>query len=379
MAPEGNVTAVSSFLPSSDSKKYNRIKLGTGIVSSLLSFSLMVYLVATGSSRMLADWCSTTVRHPYGRLLIFSALVGCIQMILTLPCSWYSGFLVEHRFGLSNQTLARWAWEKIKETIVAGPVVAGVLMVLYYCLTTWGSYWWLPLSIALTLLSVVFARLAPILVLPLFYKLTPLTEGPLRSRIVDLCSRSGVYVKGIFTFNLSKNTRKANAAFTGIGKAKRIILGDTLVNAFTEEEVATVFAHELGHYRHHHIAIGMSLGVVSTFFGLYLTSLAYAWSVNFLGFTTLYDIAALPLLAVWLTFYGLLTNPLDNILSRRHERQADTYAVRVTRNGAAFISALQKLATMNLADPEPHPLVEFLFHSHPSIGKRIRSIESIRV
>jgi STE24 endopeptidase len=231
-------------------------------------------------------------------------------------------------------------------------------------------------SVLLSFVSVLLARIAPILFLPLFYSFDPLPEGPLRERIARLCAAAGLKFEGIFTFNLSKNTKKANAGFTGIGKSRRIILGDTLVQDFSEEEIETVFAHELGHYKHRHIAVGIVTGIFSTFVGMFVTSQLYAWSVSALGFASITNLEALPLLGIWLALFGLVTTPISNMISRRHERQADAYAVQVTKNGPAFAAALRRLAATNLADPEPHPLVEFLFYRHPSIAKRIQLLES---
>ncbi|MEX2088205.1 MAG: M48 family metalloprotease, partial [Bacteroidota bacterium] len=185
----------------------------------------------------------------------------------------------------------------------------------------------------------------------------------------------GMPVEGVFVFDMSRNTKKANAAFTGIGKSRRIILGDTLVANFTDEEIETVFAHELGHYKLRHVWVMMAFGTVSSFLGLYGTALVYKTSLGWFGFTTPDEIAALPLLGLWLGVYSLLTNPLSNMLSRAHEYAADRFAVQLSGKTRAFQNALTKLAKVNLADPSPHPLVEFLFHSHPSIEKRIRSVE----
>jgi STE24 endopeptidase len=191
---------------------------------------------------------------------------------------------------------------------------------------------------------------------------------------MTLCRDAGVRVEGIFSFNLSKNTRKANAAFTGIGRSRRIILGDTLLDNFSEEEIETVFAHELGHYRFSHVRAGILAGTVSTFAGLFVASLMYETSAAAFGFSSPAAIGALPLLAIWLSLFGLFTAPIGNMLSRRHERQADAYAVRTTGKREAFASALRKLGAMNLADPAPHPFVVFMFYSHPPLAQRIRAI-----
>jgi len=315
----------------------------------------------------------------YAVLLLFTLVIGLMQTAVTVPGGFYSGYVIERRFQLSNQTFGGWAWEKSKGMLVSLPLMMGLVAVVYYCLERYGALWWLPVSVVVSVVSVILARLAPVLIMPLFYRFTPLPEGSLRQRIERLCVNAKVRFEGVFSFNLSKNTRKANAGFTGIGKARRIVLGDTLITEFTDDEIETVFAHELGHYVHRHIIIGIATGTVSTFAGLFVTSLLYDWSREAFGFASRTDIAALPLLALWLSILGLVGGPVGNILSRRHERQADAYAVRTTGNRTAFLSALRKLSTTNLADPDPHPLVEFLFYSHPSIGKRLRSVEMMRV
>ncbi len=358
-------------------KQYNRSKLITGVTASVVSFVLLLLLVLLGVTRSIERWAYAITAHPYGALLLFTAAIGIVQAVVTLPLSWYSGYVLEHRFHLSNQSPLRWVWERVKGLLISLPLGAAILLVLYYCMERYGNSWWLPVAIVLTVVSVLLARLAPVLILPLFYKLSPLSEGTLKERILRLSARAGLHVTGLYSFNLSKNTKKANAAFTGLGKSRRILLGDTLLNEFDEEEIETVFAHELGHYRHKHLIIGILVSVIMTFVGLFITSQLYAWSIGLLGFDAITRLAALPLLVLWLSLFGLVTTPLSNALSRRHERQADRYAVEITGNGGAFISALRKLAATNLADPAPHPLVEMLFYSHPPIGKRIALLESL--
>ncbi len=376
MAPAGNETAATPLPPTLITKHYNRIKLGLTLVSSILSFAFLLVLVISGGSRALAEWAGRVAPPAYGALFVFAGAVGLAHMVITVPVGFVSSYVVEHRFNLSNQSLFQWAREQAKGFLVGAPIGAVVLAVLYFCMGTWGTLWWLPVAIVLSLLSIVLARLAPTLILPLFYKLTPLDDGPLKEMILSQCATVGLRVNGVFQFDLSKNTKKANAGFTGIGKAKRIILGDTLVHEFTNDEIETVFAHELGHYMHRHITVGMAVGIASTFLGLFLTSVLHRWSIHAIGILSLTDLAGLPLLAVWLAVFGLVTGPAGNILSRHHERQADRFAVTLTGKPAAFANALRRLASMNLADPEPLPLVEFLFYSHPAVGKRIRSVES---
>lgn len=375
MASEGVRNSLAPCPGNNRAKAYNRIKLAIGIASSLLSLALLVSLVTTGGTRVIATWCTEHVENRYGALVLFAACVGSLQSALTIPFVWYASFYIEHAYALSNQTFGQWVAERVKGLAVATPFLLCILCMLYFSLGMYGSHWWLPVGGFLVLFSVVLAWLAPVIIMPLFYRFTPINEGTLKNRIALLCERAGIRLEGIFSFDLSKNTKKANAAFTGIGRSKRIILGDTLIRDFTDEEIETVFAHELGHYRFAHIRKGVILGTVSTFLGLYVTASVYDISLQVLGFDSRTDLAAIPLLAIWLSLFGLLTSPIGNFISRKHEREADAYAVRSTGKREAFESALKKLAAMNLADPEPHPLVEFLFYSHPPIAKRIRALE----
>jgi STE24 endopeptidase len=358
-------------------KKYAAIKLSFSLTETAVSFVLMLGIVLTGFSGTLERWAHGFSSSPYGALLIFLASIGVLSGVISFPLSFYSGFILERRYDLSNQSIFQWLWEQLKGLLVSLPIIVPLLIIFYFFLREYQMMWWLPVACVLFLVSVLLSRLAPVLIMPLFYKFIPLEDGSLKERIVALCNETKLSIKGIFTFNLSKTTKKANAGFTGIGKSKRIILGDTLMQNFSDDEIETVFAHELGHYVHGHIRKSIFVGTASVFLGLYLTSLLYAWSLRWFGFTSVDQLAALPILALWLGAYSLITSPISNVLSRKYEFEADRYAVAHTGKREAFISTMNKLAAMNLADKVPHPVVEFLFHSHPSIEKRIRAVENL--
>lgn len=360
-------------------KRYARIKLRLSLLGTALFFALTILVLASDATRILEETARRFVDNDYGVLLAFTAALGVAEVILTFPLQYYSGFYLEHKYNLSNQTLSAWMWEGLKGLLVSIPIVVPLIAVLYYCVRTFGSLWWLPVGSLLFLVSVVLARLTPVLLLPLFYKFKPLQDGELKTKILALCHNFGMPVQGVFVFDMSKNTKKANAAFTGIGKSKRIILGDTLVANFRDEEIESVFAHELGHYKLRHIAVMMALGTVNSFLGLFLTALLYQHSLAWFGFVSPDQIAAFPLLALWLGVYSLVANPLTNVISRAHEHAADRFAVRLTGNAEALGNSLKKLASINLADVSPDPWVEFLFHSHPSIEKRIRAIDLVAI
>lgn len=363
-------------VPASDSvKQYARIKLTLHIFTTALFFLLTIVLVATGGTSTVETWMRGVAGNDYVVLLLFITALWLLEGVLTLPLSYYSGYHLEHRYNLSNQTRGAWVREGVKGGLVGAALMLPLVVVLFFWIRTSGSWWWLPVGGTLFLFSVVLARLAPILIFPLFYKFRPLEEGGLKTTILSLCRKVGMSVEGVFVFDISKNTKKANAAFTGIGKSRRILLGDTLIANFTDEEIETVFAHELGHYKLRHVWVMMAFGTVSSFLGLYVTAQAYDTSLAWFGFSAPDRIAALPLLALWLGVYSLVTTPLSNMLSRTQEYDADRFAVQLSGKRQAFQHALIKLAKVNLADPSPHPLVEFLFHSHPSIAKRLRAVE----
>ena len=375
LSPKPNQSAENQGRAAS-ARKYSRTKMWLGVASAVLFFALTLAFVLSGLSKDLDEHIRRLVSNDYMALLSFALMIGVAETILTAPLSFYSGYYLEHKYHLSNQSFTGWIKEGLKSMIVSVPLALPILLFFFYCLKTFGALWWLPVSAILFLLTVVLARLAPVLILPIFYKFVPLGEGIMKDKILSLCSRVGIRVEGIFTFNLSKNTKKANAAFTGIGRSKRIILGDTLVQNFTDEEVETVFAHELGHYKMKHVWVMMAIGTLNSFLGLFLTAQLYALSFSWLGFERPDQIGALPILTVWLGLYSLVSSPLRNHISRSNEYAADRYAVQTTANKEAFVNALTKLARINLAETSPPAIAEFFFHSHPSIEKRIRAIEA---
>jgi len=359
-------------------RQYSKTKMWAGIAGSVLFFALTLLFVVSGLSKDLEGFVRRFAANDYTALLLFVFVVGVVESILASPLSFYTGFYLEHKYHLSNQSLFAWIREGLKSLVVSVPLGLPILFFFFYCLKSFGTLWWLPVGTILFLVTVGLARLAPVLIFPLFYKFVPLEEGSTKQRILSLCARVGVRVEGVFTFDLSKNTKKANAAFTGIGKSRRIVLGDTLVQNFTDEEIEAVFAHELGHFKKKHIWKMMLIGTLNSFLGLFLTAQLYAVSLSWMGFTAPDQIGALPLLTLWLGIYSLASSPISNQVSRANEYSADRYAVQTTSNGEAFAQALRKLAKINLAETSPPAIVEFLFHSHPSIDKRIRAIESLK-
>ncbi len=358
-------------------RRYSRIRIKLTIVSTILFFAVTLLLVSLGVTRWMEDVSYGVSSSPYLALLVFAVIFGIVNSIINFPLKVYSGFILEHRFGLSNQSFIAWMWDGLKGMLVGSVIGMPILLIFYYFLRTYETNWWLPVGIIMIIFSVILARLAPTIIFPLFYKFKPLDDGELKERILKRCREAGMNVKGIFQFDMSTKTKKANAAFAGIGKAKRIILGDTLLDEFNHDEIDVVFSHELGHYKLGHIKRMMAVSIVSTMAALFIAAQLYALSIGWFGFESVTQLAALPLLTIWMGLYGLLSGPIDNWLSRRHEYKADRFALEMTGNKEAFKSTMTKLAEMNLSDPEPPRWVEVLFHSHPTIKKRIKAAEEI--
>jgi len=358
-------------LKKSREKEYNAIKLRLSIADIVLNIVIIGILAFSGISPLIEKAVRDYLSNDYLVFLVFITVVGVIYSILDFPFDFYGGYVVEHRFGLSNQSVPAWLFEKIKGAAVGVVVGVPVAMVFYLFLKITGWLWWLWFSIFMFFISVFLARIAPVVIFPIFYKFRELESEEIRERIRDLVEGQGISIRGIYSFNLSKDTKKANAGFTGIGRSKRIILSDTLIGHFSPEEIAVIFAHEMGHYKKRHIVKSIVLGTASIFLSFFLCGELYRITLAHLGFTGVHDIAAIPILFFYLTLFSLVTMPLSNALSRMYEREADRYALDATRDRDAFISSMEKLADLNLADRDPNPVTEFMFYSHPSIKKRI--------
>ena len=357
-------------------KKYNNIKLAIGISESILSFILILLFIWLGYSTKLESYLSNYFTNQYLLFLAFLFVLGIAGSMLSFPISYYTGFYLEHKYNLSNQTFWKWISEGLKALLVSLVIGIPILLLFYFALIQFGEIWWLPFAVLMFFISVVLSQIFPILIFPIFYKITPIENENLKERIRSLARNAKLKVENVYKFNMSKNTKKANAAFTGLGKTKRIILGDTLLDNYTEDEIETVIAHELGHFKKKHIIKNIIIGTVSSFLTLYLIALLYQNSLSWFGFSDITQVAALPLLALWSMLIGIVQSPIGNILSRKFEYEADEYAVDETRNPLAFKNTLEKLTDQNLGDREPHPFVEWFFYSHPSIKNRINAIEN---
>ncbi|MEW6403064.1 MAG: M48 family metallopeptidase [Chloroflexota bacterium] len=362
-------------------KQYARIRRRLWLVDNLFSALYVLTWLFFGWAITLRDWLSKLINDNWSLtagadwllVALFAAVFGGIYATLNLPLGYYSGFVLPHRFDQSNQTLRDWIIDQLKGLAIGAPLGLLLLELLYLALRATGDLWWLWAAGGMLVFSVLISNLAPVLIMPLFNKFVPLGDEhrELADRLIKLAERANTKVRGVFKFDMSKRTKSANAALTGLGNTRRIILGDTLINEFTTDEIETVLAHELGHHVHRDIPFIITFGTLMTMVGFYLASLGMKWAVDYFGFSGVSDPAALPALGMILGGYGLIMMPLENAVSRWRENMADDYALQSTGKKEAFASAFTRLANQNLGEIDPEKWVVFLFYSHPPLGERI--------
>ena len=351
--------------------RYHRTGRILSVAGYLLDLGILLILLFTGGSAALRTLAISATPRPWLSLCVYLLLFGAITQVAGLPLDYLRGFWLEHRYGLSKLTLGGWLLDQLKGLAVSA--VLGLLAVefLYAVIRRWPGHWWVICACVFLLFFILMANLAPVLILPIFYKFRPLENSSLTERLLELSRRAGTSVKGVFEWKLGEKSKKANAALLGLGNTRRIILSDTLLAGFSDDEIEAVLAHEFGHHVHRHILQLIAIQGAGLFLGFYLIERTLAWLGPHFGFQSGADFANLPLLALVTTFLSLLLLPVVNSYSRALERQADAYALHSLASPAPFISGMEKLAGLNLAERRPHPWIEFIFHSHPSIAKRV--------
>src|SRR5579864_404917 len=359
-----------------EARQYNRAKRIVEIAELLISFGFLIVLVATGWSGSLRDLALRLGRESYVlQLFLYVVLLSVLSKALGLAIDIY-GFRLEHRFHLSNQRLGSWILDQIKGWIV-GLILGTILAeIIYGLMRTSPAHWWIYAWLIFIGLVVVFAQIAPVVLFPLFYKFVPLQNEELKQRLIRLGERAGTRVRGVYEWRLSAKTKKANAALTGLGASRRIILADTLLNNYSEDEIEAVLAHELGHHVHGHLVKTIVVELAVAFLGFWAANevLQYATYDRHM-FQHLTDFANMPLLVLVFSLLSLLLMPARNAYSRFTERQADTYCWKSVPSVGPYVSAMEKLNRQNLGESQPSRLVEILSHSHPPVSKRIAAAQ----
>jgi len=352
-------------------EKENRV---LGLVGSLLIlgivlefyFSSLSYRVSSMFSNVSVFW-------------IFLLYIGIFQLtlfLLGIPLSYYSSYVHEHKWKFSNHTRKSWAWEQVKSFFVNLLLMYLVLGLLFWILVKFPDKWWFIAGLSAALVMVVFATLFPVVILPIFNKYTPIADEKLTKTLARILSTGGLESSGFFKEDMSRQTKKENAFLIGLGRTRRVVLGDNLLDNMSLPEIESIIAHEVGHYRYRHIWKNILLGTGQQLIIFFV--LQQLMQYFFPGFpaSTRENLVVFPIFVILLGAISmLLFGPLSLALSRNFEHQADHYALTAVNDKTAFVSALAGLANRNLANAYPARWIKLLYYSHPPIGERLKMAE----
>ncbi len=353
------------------SKRYSAIKTGIFVADLLFSLAALVVFQAF-LSRPVSGLAFETYRNFYAACFIYASIFLAFMYAVSFPLKITGSFFVERAFGLSRQSFLAWLRDEMKSILLSFLLYMSCIQVFYLILRNFPSTWWLIASAGWILFTVVMARFLPILLIPLFFKYSPIRDRGLKERIMTLAEKSGIKLVDVCQIDLSRKTAKANAALVGLGGTRKVILADTLIEKFAPEEIESVVAHEFAHFKYRHIWQLLFFSAAVTllgFFALYRVSGAI---VSLTGSGGLSDLYIFPALILSAAVFGLAVLPFQNLFSRVLERQSDRFAVETTGSPPAFIAVMKKLASMNLADTEPSAVKKIFLYDHPPVGERIR-------
>jgi STE24 endopeptidase len=359
--------------PEEKARHYSRIKysLITGETGFFLAFCFLWQ--AAGLSTRLGSVINSIASsaNPLVTGPIYLFLFFLVYYILVFPAVFYQAFLLEHQFGLSNETVKSWFLDQAKSGLVAYVISAGCLDAFYWALSAYPRVWWMCMAAGWLVLNLVLAYLVPVAIVPLFFKYKRFPEGALRVRLEKLAQTMGIRILDIYHIDFSKRTIKANAGLMGLGSTKRVVLSDTMQKTYTDDEIVVVAAHEFAHSRERHVMKLMLLSSILAASFFYVVFRTYPLVLSWWGLLFLADPAAIPIICLYLSLSGIVAHPFINALSRRFESAADMAAIQATHLSEAFITAMEKLAHQNLSDKKPPALLVWLFYSHPPVSERI--------
>lgn len=353
-------------------KRYQAIHLRLLPIHLAFNLAIVCLLLFANISHAYTSFLENLVQPNWLIIILYFAGLAAGYSIVVFPLSFYEGYTIEHKFNLSVQSLPSWLWDYLKGFLIGLIIGIPLIEAVYYLIKNYPNHWWIWAGLVFILFAIVLANLAPILIFPLFYKFEPIEDEELKERLIKLATRAGTKVKGVYKMGLAVKSRTAEAALMGLGNTRRIVLSDTLLDNYTSEEIEVVLAHELAHNHKGHIPKLIVSQAILTMLGLYFTSWVLKEGVSYLNLGEISNVANFPLLILALSAFAILTLPLSNSYSRHLEREADTYAIKLTNQPQSFISGIKKLADQNLSDLDPHPLVELCLYDHPSGKKRLQ-------
>lgn len=359
-------------------KSYSRIRYTLSLVETAYLLILLAVFSRAGWSAALARAVSGGTIAPFFTLAAYVCVTYTLYYAVSFPLTFYRSFLLEHRFSLSTQGLKSWFMDQAKSGMVVYAVSLVLFSAFYWSFGAFPAAWWLAVSFFWLIANVVLARIAPAVIVPLFFKYKPLSDDELRSRVTELARKLRVDVTGVFEIDMSVKTTKANAGLIGWGKSRRVILGDTLRAKYTPDEIEVILAHEFAHQKLRHVQLLMAGNAIVATACFYLIAVSSPFMLSALGLLSLGDVASLPLVIMYFVLFGICTQPVLNFCSRKMERDADIMALEATGLTEAFVSAMEKLCSQNLAERDPGPVVKWFFFDHPPIGERIAYARAYR-
>ena len=384
-----NVRHLSTDLPREfegfyDAEKYTKAQhylmenTRLGIIVNSIMTPLTVFFILLGGFNVVDRFARGVTSHPILAGLIFAGTLLLASQVLSLPFSIYSTFVLEEKYGFNRTTPKTFVLDMVKGWLLTLTIGGSLFSLILWFFDKTGPLAWAYCWLAVVAVQLVLTFLAPVVILPLFNKFSPLDDGELKQAIEDYARSQGLKMKGIFTMDASRRSTKSNAFFIGFGTYRRIVLFDTLIKKHTVPELVSILAHETGHYRKKHILISIMLSIFTTGLMFYILSLF----INNSGLFSAFKMETTSIYAS-LFFFGFLYSPLalatsliGKILSRKHEYEADTYAALTYKKPEAMITALKKLTVDNLSNLTPHPLKVFLSYSHPPVLERIHALRT---
>ncbi len=356
-------------------KTYQRKREILTLLHLVITPALLALVIMTGLSAWLKETAQAVSPSPFLVFAVYFIFYSLFMMLAEFPFSFYSGYVVEKKFSLSNQSFAGWLGVYLKKTVLSFVFSLFLIEGFYFLVWNFPNRWWLGAWGAFALISYFMGKIFPVFIVPMFYKYGLVENQEVKDLILKLAARFKMPLSQVYSLNLSKTTKKANAAFMGLGKTRRVVLSDTLLAHFTPEEIEAVVGHELGHCVHQDIWKQLALGLVTSFAGFWLVFKILPSAAQIFGFYGPGDIASLPLFFLMFYVFYLVLTPLQNAFSRKVEREADRFAFEACAKPKILRECLEKLARVNLSDPDPNPVFEWFFYDHPSIGNRVRLIQ----
>ncbi len=356
---------------------YTAQKGRLGVIGEIVSSTVLLVILLSGLLPAIAGRLAGLGPTSIIAGLTFFFIPGAIQFLSELPFGYYNTFVIEEEFGFNRSTLKLWIIDHIKSGLIGTALFAALFSILMLLIRYSPLHWWFWGFLIVSVVQVILAVLFPVVIAPLFNKFEPVKDEELARKIMSLMDENGIRVKKILQMNAGVRSRHTNAYFTGIGKTKQIVLYDTLIESHSHDEILSVLAHEVGHFRKKHVLKQLAVFAFFLLAAFYITWLFVRWSLPYdtFGFGSVMPYAGLFLAGIFWQKAGFFLQPIYMSISRRFEKQADTYAINMLRTASPLITAMKRLSTDNLSNLNPHPLYARFHYSHPPVLNRLNQLE----